>query len=86
MGQLANWHFVTGPLPQLHAVWNDYGVETAVSPAGAMIAHSDLVYLIDGHSHMRAVLASDPGGQGDTALHSSFSAVLTTQIRRLVHQ
>jgi len=86
MDQLPNWHFVTGPLAQLHAVWDAYGVQTYVTPAGAMVAHSDLVYVIDGHGHTRVVLSSDPGGQGDTALHSSFSSVLTTQIRQLVHQ
>lgn len=85
MGQLPNWHFVTGPLSELHSVWNSYGVQTAVTPAGAMIAHSDLVYVIDGRGHLRVVLNSDPGAQGDAALHSSFSSVVTAQIRRLVH-
>ena len=83
MAQLPNWHFVTGPLTQLQAVWNAYGVETDVAPAGAMIAHSDLVYLIDGSGHMRVVLTSDPGGTGDSALHSSFAAVVTAQIHQL---
>jgi len=82
MDQLPNWHFVTGPLPALHAVWNAYGVQTLVVPAGAMVAHPDLVYVIDGRGRMRVVLSSNPGAQTDTALHSSFSAELTAQLRR----
>jgi len=85
MGHVPNWHFVTGPLAQLHQVWDNYGVETQVTPAGGMIAHSDLVYVIDGRGHLRVVLTSDPGSQGDTALHSSFAAILTSQLQRLVH-
>jgi cytochrome oxidase Cu insertion factor (SCO1/SenC/PrrC family) len=83
MAQVPNWHFVTGPLAQLQAVWNAYGVETDVAPAGAMVAHSDLVYLIDGSGHLRVVLTSDPGAIDDSALHSSFAAVVTAQIRQL---
>ena len=86
MSHLANWHFITGPLTQLHTAWDAYGVQTAVAPAGAMVAHSDLVFLIDKRGHLRVVLTSDPGAQGDSALHSSFSATVTAQIRRLVHQ
>ena len=85
MGHLPNWHFVTGPLAQLHQVWDTYGVQTQVTPAGGMIAHSDLVYVIDGRGHLRVVLTSDPGSQGDSALHSSFAAILTSQLQRLVH-
>lgn len=85
MGQLPNRHFVTGSVSELHAVWNNYGVQTAVTPAGGLIAHFDLVYVIDRSSHLRVVLSSDPGAQGDAALHSSFSSVVTTQIRRLIH-
>lgn len=84
MDQLANWHFATGPLPQLQAVWNAYGVQTAVSPAGAMVAHSDLVYVIDAHGHLRVIMTSDPGGPGDAALHASFSSVLTSEVRRVM--
>ena len=84
-----------GPAPELelphraastsstHA-WDAYGVQTAVSPAGAMVAHSDLVFLIDRTGRLRVVLTSDPGGQGDAALHSSFSSTVTQQVRQLV--
>ena len=84
MGQLANWSFLTGPLPDLQQAWNSYGVQTAISPAGGMVAHSDLVFLIDGSGRLRVVLTSDPGGQGDAALHSSFSSTVVRQVRQLV--
>ncbi len=85
MSQLPNWDFLTGPLDQLHHAWDAYGVQTAVSPAGAMVAHSDLVFLIDRTGRLRVVLTSDPGAQGDTALHSSFSSIVAGQVRQLVH-
>jgi hypothetical protein len=50
-----------------------------------MVAHSDLVFLIDRTGRMRVVLTSDPGGTGDSALHSSFSSTVTTLVRQLVH-
>ncbi len=50
LDHLPNWTFLSGPLAQLHKVWDDYGVQTAVVPAGAMIAHSDIVYVIDGRA------------------------------------
>jgi len=84
MGRLPNWSFLTGSLDQLHHTWDAYGVQTAVSPAGAMVAHSDLVFLIDRTGRLRVVLTSDPGGQGDAALHSSFSSTVTEQVRRLL--
>jgi cytochrome oxidase Cu insertion factor (SCO1/SenC/PrrC family) len=84
MGKLPNWNFLTGTLDQLHHTWDAYGVQTAVSPAGAMVAHSDLVFLIDRTGRLRVVLTSDPGGQGDAALHSSFSSTVTQQVRQLL--
>ena len=84
MSQLPNWDFLTGPLDQLHRAWDSYGVQTAVSPAGAMTAHSDLVFLIDRTGRLRVVLTSDPGAQGDAALHSSFSSTVAQQVRQLV--
>jgi len=84
LDRLANWTFLTGSLGQLHQVWNDYGVQTEVTPAGAMVAHSDIVYLIDKHGHTRVILNSDPGG--GSAEGSSFVGQLATQIRAVAHQ
>jgi cytochrome oxidase Cu insertion factor (SCO1/SenC/PrrC family) len=82
LDQLPNWTFLTGSLDQLHAVWNDYGVQTQVSPAGAMIAHSDIVYIIDRTGHTREVINSDPGA-GTAAGKSSFSSLLSSQVQHV---
>jgi cytochrome oxidase Cu insertion factor (SCO1/SenC/PrrC family) len=82
MDTVANWHFLTGSLTELHKVWNDYGVQTQVTPAGAMIAHSDIVYVIGPNGHTRVILNSDPGA-GNTVDRSSFSGVLTGQVQRI---
>ncbi|MGD0392798.1 MAG: SCO family protein [Acidimicrobiales bacterium] len=80
LDHLANWIYLTGPLTQLHKVWNDYGVQVAVAPAGAMIAHTDIVYIIDRTGHTRVILNSDPG-DGSPSSASSFSALLAGQVR-----
>jgi len=84
MGKLANWSFLTGSLDQLQHTWDAYGVQTAVSRPGRWSAHSDLVFLIDRTGRLRVVLTSDPGAQGDAALHSSFSSTVTQQVRQLL--
>ncbi len=84
LDHLANWTYLTGTLDQLHQVWNDYGVQTQVTPAGAMIAHSDIVYIID-----RPVISgrsSTPTpGTGSAAGESSFSALLACQVQHVAH-
>jgi len=41
-------------------VWNAYGIAVAVEPAGAMVAHSEIAYLIDQKGRVRVILNSDP--------------------------
>ncbi|MGD0313762.1 MAG: SCO family protein [Acidimicrobiales bacterium] len=83
LDQLANWTFLTGSLPALEKVWIDYGEQSEVTPAGAMVAHSDIVYIIDGKGRDREILDSDPG-QGSPTTKSSFSALLAGQVRHIV--
>jgi cytochrome oxidase Cu insertion factor (SCO1/SenC/PrrC family) len=82
LDQLANWTFLTGSVDQLHKVWDDYGVQTQVSPAGAMIAHSDILYIIDRSGHTREIIDSDPGA-GTAAGKSSFSSLLSSQVQHV---
>src|SRR5664280_2408145 len=56
LDHLANWTYLTGSVAQLDQVWSDYGVQTEVTPAGGMVAHSDIVYIIDGSGHTREIL------------------------------
>ena len=84
LDRLRNWTFLTGSAAQLHQVWDDYGVQVAATPAGSMVAHSDIVYVIDGSGHIRDILDADPG-DASSATQSSFSALLAGQVQRLTH-
>jgi cytochrome oxidase Cu insertion factor (SCO1/SenC/PrrC family) len=82
LDQLPNWKYLTGSLDQLHSVWDDYGVQTQVSPAGGMIAHSDILYIIDRSGHTREIIDSDPGA-GTSAGKSSFASLLSGQVQHI---
>ena len=81
---MGNWLFLTGPLPSLEHVWDQYGIEADILPAGAMIAHSDLAYLIDSRGHTREVLSADPG-DGSGSSSSSFSVYIANALERVIH-
>ncbi len=83
LDHVVNWTYLTGSLAQLHQVWNEYGVQTEVSPAGSMVAHSDILYLIDRQGRTRVILNADPGD--GSAEGSSFVGQLTGQISDVVH-
>jgi cytochrome oxidase Cu insertion factor (SCO1/SenC/PrrC family) len=83
LDHVANWLYLTGSLDQLHQVWNDYGDQTELSPAGGMVAHNDIVYLIDRHGRTRVILNADPGD--GSAEGSSFVSQLTSQISSVIH-
>jgi cytochrome oxidase Cu insertion factor (SCO1/SenC/PrrC family) len=82
---LANWHFLTGSLPRLQQVWKNYGVQAQILPAGGMIAHSDVAFVIDGGGHTRTELDFDPG-PGTASTESSFAAELTSAAERALKQ
>jgi cytochrome oxidase Cu insertion factor (SCO1/SenC/PrrC family) len=83
LDHVANWVYLTGSLAQLNEVWNAYGVQTEVSPAGGMVAHSDIVYVIDKQGRTRVILNGDPGA--GSAEGSSFVGQLTSQISSVLH-
>jgi cytochrome oxidase Cu insertion factor (SCO1/SenC/PrrC family) len=80
---MRNWLFLTGTLPQLDQVWQRYGILAEVAPAGAMVDHSELAYVIDARGHTRDVLSTVPG-LGDGA-SSSFSVYLADTIEHVLH-
>jgi cytochrome oxidase Cu insertion factor (SCO1/SenC/PrrC family) len=82
LDNMANWNFLTGSAKALEAVWTSYGIEVGVAGGGAMVAHSDLAYIIDASGHTRAVLDSSPGSGAASA--SSFSVLLSQQIKRVL--
>jgi cytochrome oxidase Cu insertion factor (SCO1/SenC/PrrC family) len=71
-----NWLFLTGSLAQLQQAWKDYGIAAQILPAGGMIGHSDVAYVIDGRGHTRTEFDFDPG-PGTESTRSSFSVELS---------
>ena len=81
----SNWLFLTGSLSVARAgLGASYGIEADVLPAGAMVAHSDLAYLIDARGHTREVLSANPG-DGSSSASSSFSVYLADALERVIH-
>ncbi|HLN05488.1 MAG TPA: SCO family protein [Acidimicrobiales bacterium] len=81
--QLANWEFLTGSVSELHRIWNSFGVLVAYAPGGAMIAHSDIAYVIGPNGHTRYVLDTDPG-PGTAASKSSFAVILANDLQSVL--
>lgn len=44
---IPDWHFFTGPVPALRAVWDDYRVQVQAANPDADIVHTSVVYFID---------------------------------------
>ncbi len=81
--RLPNWYYLTGSADDLRSVWNSYGVEVATVGAGAMVAHSDLGFVIDAQGQERDALIDDPGPTQEFA--SSFSSLLLSRIDQVLN-
>jgi cytochrome oxidase Cu insertion factor (SCO1/SenC/PrrC family) len=79
--QVPNWLYLTGSVPQLRQVWRDYGISAEILPAGSMIGHQDVAFVIDRDGRVRQELNTDPG-PGTTATKSSFAVLLTDAARQ----
>ncbi len=44
---IPDWHFFTGPLPQLRSVWHGYNIEVQAPNPDADVVHTSVVYFID---------------------------------------
>jgi cytochrome oxidase Cu insertion factor (SCO1/SenC/PrrC family) len=84
LSHVGNWLYLTGSVAALRQVWNSYGVLVESAGSGAMIAHSDLAFVIDAHGNERAELEDNPG-DGSTASTSSFSSLLLDRIDLVLH-
>jgi cytochrome oxidase Cu insertion factor (SCO1/SenC/PrrC family) len=83
LNQVPNWLYLTGSVPQLQPVWKEYGILAVTLPAGSMIGHNDVAYVIDQAGHVRAELNADPG-PGTTATKSSFAVLLANAARHVL--
>jgi cytochrome oxidase Cu insertion factor (SCO1/SenC/PrrC family) len=81
LDQVPNWLYLTGSVPQLQQVWKDYGLSAEILPAGSMIGHQDIAYVIDRAGHVREELDTDPG-PATTATKSSFAVLLANAARQ----
>ncbi len=81
LNQIPNWLYLTGTVPQLQQVWRNYGIAAIIEPAGSMIGHSEIAYIIDRNGHVRAEINMDPG-PGTTATQSSFAVLLANAARQ----
>jgi cytochrome oxidase Cu insertion factor (SCO1/SenC/PrrC family) len=81
LDQVPGWLYLTGSLPQLKQVWKDYDITAEVLPAGSMIGHQDVAYVIDQAGRVREELNTDPG-PGTTATKSSFAVLLADAARQ----
>jgi len=84
LSHVANWLYLTGSLAELRQVWSSYGVVVDTAAAGAMVAHSDVAFVIDAQGNERAELGSDPG-DGSTESTSSFASLLLDRINLVTH-
>jgi cytochrome oxidase Cu insertion factor (SCO1/SenC/PrrC family) len=76
-----DWLFLTGTPAQLRPVWRQYGVAAQTLPAGSMLGHSDVAFVIGPSGHLREELDFDPG-PGTAATESSFATELATAARQ----
>jgi cytochrome oxidase Cu insertion factor (SCO1/SenC/PrrC family) len=52
---IPGWHFLTGALPALRTVWDDYNVQVMAPSPDADIVHTSVVYFIDPSGRERFV-------------------------------
>jgi cytochrome oxidase Cu insertion factor (SCO1/SenC/PrrC family) len=69
---IPSWHFLTGPVAALRAVWGDYNVQVAAPNPDADIVHSSVVYFIDpaGRERFIASPMADHAADGTSYLPS----------------
>ena len=82
LDHLSNWYYLTGTTDALQQVWGSYGQLVTPITGGAMVAHSDLAFVIDARGHERDVLIDDPGPNQTFA--SSFTSLLHDRIDQVL--
>ncbi len=54
---IRTWHYLTGPVPALQAIWRAYGVEVRAPSPSADVIHTSITYFIGPRGHLRYVAA-----------------------------
>jgi len=76
-----DWVYLTGSPQRLRQVYREYGVTSQTLPAGAMLGHSDIAFVIDRSGQLAEELDLDPG-PGTAATQSSFGTELAVAARQ----
>ena len=85
LSQVPNWLYLTGSLSQLTTVWHDYGIDVEDLPAGGMVAHNDVAFVISANGTMRDEISDDPG-PGTAATKSSFAGLMADSVLQIMSQ
>jgi cytochrome oxidase Cu insertion factor (SCO1/SenC/PrrC family) len=83
LNRLPNWLFLTGSLAQLQQAWKHYDIAAQILPAGGMIGHTEVTWVIDSQGHIREELNFDPG-PGTASTEASFAAELAAEAHQLM--
>ena len=81
---LTDWHYLTSSPARLREVYKAYGQPAQTLPAGAMLGHTDIAFVIDTHGEIREELDMDPG-PGTPATKSSFATELASAATQTLH-
>jgi len=79
-----DWRYLTSSPARLRQVYKAYGQPAQTLPAGAMVGHSDIAFVIDTHGEIREELDMDPG-PGTAATESSFATELSGAATQTLH-
>ena len=79
LASVPNWLYLTGSLSQLSDVWRHFGIEVEDLPAGAMVAHNDIAFVISANGVVQQEINDDPG-PGTSASVSSFAGLLANSV------
>lgn len=80
---MSNWLFLTGLATELAKVWKSYSVAVHVEPAGAMVSHSEIAFVIDASGYERFRLNTQPG-PATAATEASFASVLAESLQQVL--
>jgi cytochrome oxidase Cu insertion factor (SCO1/SenC/PrrC family) len=84
LGGVADWKYLTSSPARLRQVYHAYGVPAETLPAGAMLGHNDIAFVIDAHGELREELDMDPG-PGTAPTESSFATELADAATQALH-
>ena len=84
LGGIADWKYLTSSPARLRQVYHAYGVPAETLPAGAMLGHNDIAFVIDAHGELREELDMDPG-PGTAPTESSFATELADAANQTLH-